>query len=611
MLLTGESGTGKGWVARMIHDLSPRAKAPFVEVNCAGLNATFLDSELFGHEKGAFTDAKDRKQGLFEIADHGTIFLDEIGDLAPELQPKLLKVLETKTFRRLGGTREITVDVRLVAATNKDLQTEVEELPVPGGPVLPAERHAAPAAGGARSLARGPARRCITRLMNDLRAELPDGPPTLSSEVLDRLLAYGWPGNVREMRNVLERALILGRGAAGGERRASAGRVPGAARHRRPAPHAAQPRGPRAPAHRAHAQAPHRQPHPRRHRARHLAGHADQQDQALQPHLLRSPWPRSSEHDAMGCRACGREERASEGYPCANCGTFICLICTFPRRDPLPRVRRQGRRHARDRIVIARAAIAPLCAEPTLRSEQVSQLVLGETAAVLEAARRVAAGAHRRRRLRRLGPRGLLRRGRRGGRGRVAAARPPAGARVRWSARRRRARAPSAPRPGGHRRRGGRPARWPARLGCVEGAVTPGDEAVAAARAKAPERWALEHFAGAPYEWGGVTPWGVDCSGLVQTTFLARGVSLPRDSAQQVACGAPVSGRRDSSRAICSSSAAKPASASRTSPSPARRTRWSIRRCPCGGMVQEPWLPGSRAASLRERLVAVRRLEER
>ena len=157
MLLTGESGTGKGWVARMIHDLSPRAKAPFVEVNCAGLNATFLDSELFGHEKGAFTDAKDRKQGLFEIADHGTIFLDEIGDLAPELQPKLLKVLETKTFRRLGGTREITVDVRLIAATNKDLQSEVEERPLPGGPLLPAERHAAHAAGGARPLARGPA----------------------------------------------------------------------------------------------------------------------------------------------------------------------------------------------------------------------------------------------------------------------------------------------------------------------------------------------------------------------------------------------------------------------------------------------------------------------
>jgi two-component system response regulator AtoC len=211
VLLTGESGTGKGWVARMIHDLSPRGRAPFVEVNCAGLNATFLDSELFGHEKGAFTDAKDRKQGLFEIADHGTIFLDEIGDLAPELQPKLLKVLETKTFRRLGGTREITVDVRLIAATNKNLQSEVESgqfredlyyrlsvMPL----MLPA----------VRDRSREDRLALITRLMTDLRVELPDGPPTLSSEVLDRLLAYSWPGNVREMRNVLERALILGRG---------------------------------------------------------------------------------------------------------------------------------------------------------------------------------------------------------------------------------------------------------------------------------------------------------------------------------------------------------------------------------------------------------------
>ncbi len=211
VLLTGESGTGKGWVARMIHDLSPRARAPFVEVNAAGLNATFLDSELFGHEKGAFTDAKDRKQGLFEIADHGTIFLDEIGDLAPELQPKLLKVLETKTFRRLGGTREITVDVRLIAATNKNLQVEVEAgrfredlyyrlsvMPL----MLPA----------VRDRSREDRLALITRLMTDLRAELPDGPISLASEVLERMLAYSWPGNVREMRNVLERALILGRG---------------------------------------------------------------------------------------------------------------------------------------------------------------------------------------------------------------------------------------------------------------------------------------------------------------------------------------------------------------------------------------------------------------
>src|SRR5438105_3805320 len=212
VLLTGESGTGKGWVARIIHHLSPRASGPFVEVNCGGLSATFLESELFGHEKGAFTDAKERRQGLFEIADHGTIFLDEIGDLAPELQPKLLKVLETKTFRRLGGTREITVDVRLVAATNKELQAEVEQgnfredlyyrlsvMPL----MLPA----------VRDRSREDRLALITRLMTDLRSELPDGPPTLSSEVLERLLLYAWPGNVREMRNVLERALILGRGA--------------------------------------------------------------------------------------------------------------------------------------------------------------------------------------------------------------------------------------------------------------------------------------------------------------------------------------------------------------------------------------------------------------
>jgi DNA-binding NtrC family response regulator len=211
VLLTGESGTGKGWVARMIHDLSPRAKEPFVEVNAAGLNSTFLDSELFGHEKGAFTDAKDRKQGLFEIADRGTIFLDEIGDLVPELQPKLLKVLETKTFRRLGGTRELTVDVRLIAATNRNLQAEVERgrfredlyyrlsvMPL----MLPA----------VRDRTREDRMSLVNRILIDLRKELPDGPPALSSEVVERLLAYPWPGNVREMRNVLERALILGRG---------------------------------------------------------------------------------------------------------------------------------------------------------------------------------------------------------------------------------------------------------------------------------------------------------------------------------------------------------------------------------------------------------------
>jgi len=211
VLLQGESGTGKGWVARVIHSLSPRAQGPFIEVNCAGLSATFLDSELFGHEKGAYTDAKERKLGLFELADRGTIFLDEIGELAPELQPKLLKVLESKTFRRLGGTRELTVDVRLVAATNRDLVAEVESgrfredlyyrlnvMPMTMPPV--------------RERSREDRLALFTRLLSDLKAQLPGCPAECSAEALDRLLSAPWPGNVREMRNVLERAMIVSRG---------------------------------------------------------------------------------------------------------------------------------------------------------------------------------------------------------------------------------------------------------------------------------------------------------------------------------------------------------------------------------------------------------------
>src|SRR5712692_4614937 len=236
VLLSGESGTGKGWVARMVHHLSPRAPGPFVEVNCAGLSATFLDSELFGHERGAFTDAKERRQGLFELADGGTLFLDEIGDLAPELQPKLLKVLETKTFRRLGGSRELKVDVRLVAATNRDLVGDVkagkfrEDLFYRLS-VLPL--HLPPL----RERSREDRLALLTRIVASLHAEL-SGPRGCTAEALDRLLSAPWPGNIREMRNVLERALILARhariiglehlpadlrrGSAGGERRHTA-----------------------------------------------------------------------------------------------------------------------------------------------------------------------------------------------------------------------------------------------------------------------------------------------------------------------------------------------------------------------------------------------------
>ena len=211
VLLQGESGTGKGWVARVIHNLSPRSSGPFVEVNCAGLSATFLDSELFGHEKGAFTDAKERKVGLFELADHGTIFLDEIGELALELQPKLLHVLETKKFRRLGGTRELEVDVRLITATNRDLVREVETgrfredlyyrlnvMPLTLPPV--------------RDRTREDRIDLITRILADLKTQLPGCPSECTTDVIERLLAAPWPGNVREMRNVLERAMILARG---------------------------------------------------------------------------------------------------------------------------------------------------------------------------------------------------------------------------------------------------------------------------------------------------------------------------------------------------------------------------------------------------------------
>lgn len=209
VLLQGETGTGKGWLARRIHELSDRSADPFVEVNCAGLSATFLDSELFGHEQGAFTDAKSRKSGLMEIADGGTLLLDEIGDLAPELQPKLLKVLETRRFRRLGGTRELTADVRLIAATNHDL----ERLVAAGGfrqdlyfrlAVLPLELPPLRERSSEDivDLAYG--------VLEELRRTVGHGPERINDDAMDRLTSHAWPGNIRQLRNVLERILILG-----------------------------------------------------------------------------------------------------------------------------------------------------------------------------------------------------------------------------------------------------------------------------------------------------------------------------------------------------------------------------------------------------------------
>jgi len=206
VLICGETGTGKGLLARAIHEMSPRRRGPFVELNCAGLSRELTESELFGHERGAFTGATERKIGLFEAADGGTLFLDEIGELDPSVQAKLLNVLEQKRFRRLGGVAEIEVDVRIIAATNRDLEQDVamgrfrQDLfyRLSGFTLhLPPLRER---------------REDILPLAWHFLAEYqtPQAPVRgLSPEVEELLLAYDWPGNVRELKNVIERAAIL------------------------------------------------------------------------------------------------------------------------------------------------------------------------------------------------------------------------------------------------------------------------------------------------------------------------------------------------------------------------------------------------------------------
>jgi DNA-binding NtrC family response regulator len=210
VLLMGESGTGKGFAAEWIHQHSPRAEQPFVEVNAAGLSATFLESELFGHEKGAFTDARQMKRGLLEVADGGTCFLDEIGDLDPSLQPKLLKVLEAKTFRRLGGTEVIKVDVRIIVATNKDLAKQMQDgkfrqdlyyrlkvMPVTIPPLRQRPEDIVALA---------------TQCLRDFSKKLGREAQEFTPDAMQMLRGYDWPGNVRELRNVIERAVILSEG---------------------------------------------------------------------------------------------------------------------------------------------------------------------------------------------------------------------------------------------------------------------------------------------------------------------------------------------------------------------------------------------------------------
>ena len=207
VLVQGESGSGKELVARAVHYRSTRADKPFLEINCAGLSEHLLESELFGHERGAFTDAKALKRGLLEIADGGTIFLDEIGDMPIAIQPKFLRVLENRTFRRVGGTRDISVDVRMITASNKDLAKLVENktfredlyyrlkvMPLSVPPLRD----------------RGNDILVLADLfVQEFNGMLKKRIRGFSPEAQQVLIAYSWPGNVRELRNVTERGMIL------------------------------------------------------------------------------------------------------------------------------------------------------------------------------------------------------------------------------------------------------------------------------------------------------------------------------------------------------------------------------------------------------------------
>ncbi len=208
VLIRGETGAGKELVARLIHEASHVAGGPFVDINCGAVPDNLLESELFGHEKGAFTDAKTAKEGLFELADGGTLFLDEIAEMPAKLQSKLLRVLETKSFRRVGGTRDIRVAVRILAATNRDLFAEVEAgrfredlyyrltvIPIHVPPLRERREDIAPLA---------------KTFLDHYSREIGRDVRRISDAAMAQLLAYAWPGNVRELKNMIERAVLLG-----------------------------------------------------------------------------------------------------------------------------------------------------------------------------------------------------------------------------------------------------------------------------------------------------------------------------------------------------------------------------------------------------------------
>ena len=207
ILITGESGVGKELVARTIHTCSHSDTRPFMEINCASLPETLLESELFGYEKGAFTDAKTRKKGLVELAEGGTLFLDEIGEMGVTLQSRLLRVIENKTFRRVGGVQDLRVNTRIVAATNRDLEHEIEAktfrkdlyfrlkvIPIEVPP-LRVRREDVPL--------------LVNHFVDRFNKELGKHVKPVAREVMEVLIRYDWPGNVRELKNVIERAMLL------------------------------------------------------------------------------------------------------------------------------------------------------------------------------------------------------------------------------------------------------------------------------------------------------------------------------------------------------------------------------------------------------------------
>lgn len=207
VLIEGDNGTGKELAARAIHFGSARAEHPFMDINCSALPENLFESELFGHERGAFTDAKTTKKGLLELADGGTLLLDEIGEMKPAMQAKLLRVLETMQFRRVGGTQDIAVDVRVVALTNKDLKQAVARAEFRQDlyyrlkvisvrmPSLKERPEDIPALAG--------------HFLQRFAGELNKPPKALSPQAIEILCRYDWPGNVRELRNVMERLVIL------------------------------------------------------------------------------------------------------------------------------------------------------------------------------------------------------------------------------------------------------------------------------------------------------------------------------------------------------------------------------------------------------------------